>query len=65
MTERGITIASRRTILTLPEAAAFSGCSVDDLLLKGARGELRICARVPQDIVIYVDDRPELTHFRQ
>lgn len=40
MTERGITTASRRTILSLSEAAAFLGCSVDDLLLKGAGGQL-------------------------
>lgn len=53
MTERGITIASRRTILTLPEAAAFLECSIEDLLLKGAGGELRICARIPEDAVVY------------
>jgi hypothetical protein len=49
----GITNASRRTILAMPEAAAFLGCTVDDLLLKGAVGELRICARVPEDAVVY------------
>lgn len=57
MTERGITTASRRMILSLPEAGAFLGCSVDDLLLKGARGELRICARVPKDAVPYSTNR--------
>jgi hypothetical protein len=55
--ERGMAKASRRMILSAPEAAAFLECSVDDLLLKGAQGELRIFVRVPDDAVLYSTNR--------
>jgi hypothetical protein len=53
MVDRDIAISSGRTVLTLSEAATLLACSVDDLLHKGARGELRICARAPEDTVVY------------
>jgi hypothetical protein len=53
MSERDKGTASKRTLYSLAEAATLSGCAVDDLLLKGARGELRICARVPDDVAVY------------
>lgn len=53
MVDSDIAISSGRTVLTLSEAAALLACSVDDLIHKGARGELRICARAPEDTVVY------------
>jgi hypothetical protein len=53
MIEGDIANPQGRTVLTLSEAAALVSCSVDALLSKGARGELRICARVPNDTVVY------------
>ena len=53
ITERGITVGSRRTIFSAPEAAAFLECSVNDLLLKGALGEIRIFACLPHDATLY------------
>lgn len=42
-----------RTVFSLSETATLLGCSVEDLLNKGGANELRICAHVPDDGVIY------------
>ncbi|MFS2139920.1 hypothetical protein [Duganella sp. Dugasp56] len=44
---------SKRAVFSLLEAATLLGCSVEDLLNKGGAKELRICAYIPDDMVVY------------
>ncbi len=53
MNETRTTPTPTRTMYSLEEAAALSGCTVETLLRHGAERHLSILARVPDDVRVY------------